>query len=103
MKLKRIIEATDIGPSDNGQRVEMALRHLRAAKRNLYQYINDKPAADEEVEDFLDEGQSTELDHREAIEVISVLDDLILSLNVQNDDVVFADDEIEKQSVYVRK
>jgi hypothetical protein len=103
MKLKRIIEATDTGLSNNGQRVEMALRHLRAAKRNLYQYINDKPSADEEVEDFLDEGQNTELDHREAIEVISVLDDLILSLNVQNDDVAFSSDEIEKQSVYVRK
>ena len=103
MKLMRIIEATELDPSDNGQRVEVALRHLRAAKRNLYQYIQDKPSADEEVEDFLDEGQRAELDHREAIEVISVLDDLILSLNVQNDDVVFADDEIEKQNVYVRK
>jgi hypothetical protein len=103
MKLKRIIEAQDTGQSNNGHKVEVALRHLRAAKRNLYQYIDDKPSADEEVEDFLDEGQRTELDHREAVEVISVLDDLILSLNVQNDDVVFADDEIEKQNVYVRK
>ena len=103
MKLMRIIEATELDPSDNGQRVEVALRHLRAAKRNLYQYIQDKPSADEEVEDFLDEGQRAELDHREAIEVISVLDDLILSLNVQSDDVIFADDEIEKHNVYVRK
>ena len=103
MKLMRIIEAKGDDTSDNGHKVERALRHLRAAKRNLYQYIQDKPSADEEVEDFLEEGQNTELDHREAIEVISVLDDLILSLNVQNDDVVFADDEIEKQNVYVRK
>ena len=103
MKLKPIIEATDMGLSNNGHRVEMALRHLRAAKRNLYQYIQSKPSADEEVEDFLEEGQKTELDRREAIKVISILDDLILSLNVQNDDVVFADDEIEKHDVYVRK
>jgi hypothetical protein len=102
MKLMKIVEATDM-ESSNDHRVETALRHLRAAKRNLYQYIQDKPSPDEEAEDFLDEGQNTELDHREAIEVISVLDDLILSLNVQNDDVVFADDEIEKQNVYVRK
>jgi hypothetical protein len=101
MKLKRVIEAGDDGEAVD--KVEMALRHLRAAKRNLYQYIQDKPSADEEAEDFLDEGQRTELDRREAIEVISVLDDLILSLNVQNDDVVFADDEISKQSVYIRK
>ena len=103
MKLMKIVEATDVGLSDNGHKVEMALRHLRAAKRNLYQYIDDKPAPDEEVADFLDEGQRLDLDHREAIEVISVLDDLILSLNVQNDDVMFADDEISKQSVYIRK
>ncbi len=103
MKLMKIVEATDLGSSNNGHKVEIALRHLRAAKRNLYQYIQSKPSADEEVEDFLEEGQRTDLDHREAIEVISVLDDLILSLNVQNDDVVFVDDEIEKQNVYVRK
>jgi len=103
MKLMKIVEATDIGPSDSGHKAEMALRHLRAAKRNLYQYIQDKPSPDEEVEDFLDEGQRLDLAHREAIEVISVLDDLILSLNVQNDDVMFSDDEIEKQAVYVRK
>ena len=103
MKLMKIVEATDIGLPDSGHKVEMALRHLRAAKRNLYQYIQDKPSPDEEVEAFLEEGQETELDHREAIEVISVLDDLILSLNVQNDDVMFSDDEIEKQAVYIRK
>ena len=101
MKLKRVIEAGDDGEAVD--KVEMALRHLRAAKRNLNQYIHDKPSADKEAEAFLDEGQRTELDRREAIEVISVLDDLILSLNVQNDDVVFADDEISKQSVYIRK
>jgi hypothetical protein len=103
MKLKKILSDGDEGPPVNRDRVKQALYHLRFAKKNLYYYIQNKPTPDEDVEAFLEEGEGPALDHHEVVKVIAALDDMILVLNTKSDDVVFTDDEIEKQNVYVRK